>query len=345
MKPIRHLLPVLPLFIAAAIAQPAFAQPEKQVIRKNERRAPEAEREVIRERKVMRELGADREVEKEKVTFLGVETAPVGRTVAAQLGLDRDIGLVVTRVQKDSAAAETLKEHDILLKFEDQLLIDARQFSVLIRAKKPGDRVTLTLLRAGKEQKVTVTLGEREMPKIFGFREFDFGPGDGQGFRFFNGDSPAIARLRELPGLAREELGDVFRMLGDEKGNWFKSPRVHVLNRDMGSTILNLNEGNFVFSDDEGSVEVNANDGKRQLTVKDASGKVTYEGAINSDEDRKKLPPEVKERLGKIEGIDIDVEIGADFKQEGAAIEKPSKAKIGTKIPARVKPTANPRTL
>jgi serine protease Do len=338
MKSLRY---ILPLFLAAGVAQPLLAQQEKQVIRR-ERRAAESEKDVHRERKVIRELPGH-DGEKEKVTFLGVETAPVSRTVAAQLGLEPEIGLVVTRVQKDSAATDVLKEHDILMKFEDQLLIDSRQFSVLIRSKKPGDQVTLTLRRGGKEQKVTVKLGEREVPKMFGIRGLEFGP-DMHGFQFFNGDGPGMARLRELPGIAREELGDVFRMLGDEKGNWFKSPRVHVLRRgNQGSTILNLNEGNFVFSDDEGSVEVNAANGKRQLTVKDPSGKVTYQGSIASDEERKQLPPQVRERLNEIEGIDIDVRVGEDFKQEGAAIEKPNKAKISTKIPGSPKLSVSPR--
>src|SRR5207253_309301 len=62
----------------------------------------------------------DENVEKEKVTFLGVETAPVGNTLATQLGLAEDMGLVVVRVSKDSPSSNVLKEHDILLKFEDQ---------------------------------------------------------------------------------------------------------------------------------------------------------------------------------------------------------------------------------
>lgn len=335
---LRYTLPLLALSLAA----PSFAQDKDVRIRKAEREESKSAT-VDKESKFVRERRKDmpgQPMEKEKVTFLGVETSPVGRTVAAQLGLERDIGLVVNRVQDDTPAAEALREHDILTKFDDQILIDARQLSVLIRSRKPGDQVTLTVLRGGKETKVTVKLGEREVPKPFGFRG-DFGP---EGFQFFNSDGPAIARLRELPGLAREELGDVFRMLGEEKNTWFNSPRVHVLRRNQGSTILNLAEGNFVFSDDDGSVEVNASNGKRQLTVKDASGKVTYEGPINSDEERKKLPKDVVERLNKIERIDIGFIPGEDFEQEGAAIEKPTKSKIGIRMPARVKPGASPRS-
>ena len=44
-----------------------------------------------------------REIEKEVVTFLGVETAPVSPTLSSQLGLPRDAGLVVVGIVAESA--------------------------------------------------------------------------------------------------------------------------------------------------------------------------------------------------------------------------------------------------
>ncbi|MBA4138256.1 MAG: hypothetical protein C0518_13150 [Opitutus sp.] len=275
------------------------------------------------------------EGEKEKVTYLGVGTGPVPRALAAHLGLDRDYGLVVNSIAEKSPAAGQLQENDVLKKFEDQLLVDSRQLSVLVRARKPGDEVKLTLVRAGKEQVVTVKLGERELPRVFGFNVSDFG-GDGQGFRFFNGEGgPTIERLRELPGLARDELNDVLRIIGRERGTWFDGPRVHVFNRKLkdGSTILNMAEGNFAFSDDEGAIEINANNGERQLTVKDAQGKILFQGPINTDEQREKLPPEVKERLKKLDTLTIDFEADESLQQEGATVKPADKIKTSRELP------------
>ena len=101
----------------------------------------------------------DDRMEKEKVTYLGVETAPVPRTVSTQLGLARDTGLVVTNVLEKSPAADVLKEDDILTKLDDQILVDTHQLGVLVRARKEGDEVKLTLLRGGKETTVKAKLG------------------------------------------------------------------------------------------------------------------------------------------------------------------------------------------
>lgn len=286
----------------------------------------------------------DKSAAKETVTYLGVETARVGRTLARQFGLGRDMGLVVTRIAENSPAAAVLKEDDILTKLDDQLLVDSRQLSILIRGKKEGDEVSLTIIRDGKQTSVKAKLGQHEVVRLAGM---EFGPD--ANIHFFQGrDLPDLARLRELPGMLREDVDSALRLLGREHGNWFGSPRVHVFNRpgDKGATVLDLAQGNFVYSDDEGSVEINAKDGQRELTVKGAKGDVTFKGPINNDDDRKKLPPEVVARLNKIEKIDVGFEPGEDFEQEGAAIEPPAKTKIDRRIERRGQDSARPlRTL
>jgi serine protease Do len=96
--------------------------------------APDRERRMFGPRE-----GERREaVEMETVAFLGVETGPVSPTLGAQLGLARGTGLVVNHVLAKSPAAGALREHDILLQLDDQILIETRQLSVLIRLRKEG---------------------------------------------------------------------------------------------------------------------------------------------------------------------------------------------------------------
>lgn len=282
----------------------------------------------------------DKPAAKETVTYLGVETARVGRTLARQLGLGRDMGLVVTRIAENSPAAAVLKEDDILTKLDDQLLVDSRQLSILIRGKKEGDEISLTLIRDGKQTSVKAKLGQHEIVRLAGL---EFGP-DTNIHLFHGRDLPDLARLRELPGMLREDVDSALRLLGREHGNWFGSPRVQVFNRPggKGATVLDLAQGNFVYSDDEGSVEVNAKDGQRELTVKNAKGDVTFKGPINDADDRKKLPPEVVARLNKIEKIDVGFEPGEDFEQEGAAVEPPAKTKISRRIERSRQDPAHP---
>ena len=92
--------------------------------------------------------------------FLGVTTTRVTGTLRSQLKLKA--GLVVDTVEpKSSAETAGLQVHDIVEKFDDQWLINPAQFIGLIRMYKPGETVTLTLLRQGERKKITAKLEER----------------------------------------------------------------------------------------------------------------------------------------------------------------------------------------
>src|SRR4051812_29811346 len=100
-------------FVLSAVALTGLAPTiwaQKEItIRRLDKDGPHGGRPAVRE---------DEQIEKEKVTFLGVETAPVSRTLAAQIGIGRDTGLVVVRVSEKSPAADVLKEDDVLTKLD-----------------------------------------------------------------------------------------------------------------------------------------------------------------------------------------------------------------------------------
>ena len=99
----------------------------------------------------------------EKVTWLGVATATVSDDLRAQLPINPGEGLSVTHVAPESPAAKAgIVEHDILLRFDDQILMQPDQLRALVKAHKPGDSVKLTYLRKGEQKDASVTLVEHE---------------------------------------------------------------------------------------------------------------------------------------------------------------------------------------
>lgn len=242
----------------------------------------------------------------EPQAFLGVETVRATSTLREQLGLARGIGLVVQRVVKETAAAEVLQKHDILTKFEDQLLVSADQLGVLVRSKDPGTEVMLTFLRGGEEQTAAVKLGERPANRT---RFFEFrGDGDNVFFGDLSGDAAKLhEKLKDVHGdISKEDvkhlLGSV-HFTGDVEAD--VDHEVRWVTKGDGPVVrmLNVNRGNVVFSDDAGLVElVSTGDGKH-LKVKDAAGDVVFDGPIDTEEQRAKLSEAVKSRLKKVESI------------------------------------------
>lgn len=113
-----------------------------------------------------------RQIESVKVSgkierpILGIRYIPVTKEFAARNNLKTDKGALVyggndLAVLPDSPAAKAgVKSGDIILKIENDELDKSHSITGLLQKYSPGDKVTLTILRDGKEQKIEVTLGK-----------------------------------------------------------------------------------------------------------------------------------------------------------------------------------------
>jgi hypothetical protein len=272
-------------------------------------------------RRVMGQMDSNsrEKVEKETVAFLGVSTAPVSATIRAQLGLPRGTGLAVNHIVPKSAAVGVLEPHDILLKMDDQILIEVRQLSVLIRNHKVGDEVVLTYLRGGQKATAKVKLGKTEETKTaeFGYTTVPFGAAGAGGSRFelfAPSPDPDRAHVDHLLGLIqRAPKGEPFRIQIDRNaGPGFRAMAV------------NTGNSNLVFSDDQGSLELTTSDGAKTLVAKTADGKELFSGPVSSAEERAKLPAGVRERLEQLEGMhDVTFRTDGDFKGTESRVVRP----------------------
>lgn len=228
----------------------------------------------------------------EKVTFLGVETRPMDPALATQLSLPADFGLVVTTVVPGSPASGVLKEYDILLKLQDQRLVDSRQLAALIRARKPGDSVGLTLVRKGREQTVQVKLGQHELPRMLE----QFGENGPMIRARFGG--PMMMTAHQFP---RPEAYQMFSLLRGDRD----PAHTRIIVRREGfspkAAVMDLGHSTIVYHDDQGTLELTMDNGRKQLVAKDKSGKILFSGPIDTEKERKAVPREVMARLQLIE--------------------------------------------
>jgi hypothetical protein len=104
----------------------------------------------------------------EKGTYLGALICPVPEVLYDQLpDLPRNQGVMVTHVLPESPAADAgLRRHDVLLEYNDDKIRDCEHFARLIRADRPGRKVRLGLLRAGRKETAETTLALGPVLKI-----------------------------------------------------------------------------------------------------------------------------------------------------------------------------------
>jgi hypothetical protein len=258
---------------------------------------------------------------------------PVNSTLTAQLNLPRDVGLVVRLVVPDSPAAGALKVDDVLLRLDDQHLIESRQFAVLVRNKKEGDEVTLTYLRGGRQAIAKVKLTRREVPKLNAFFEERLPMG-------------AVTVLQQAPGGAmkweaarpEESRAQVDRLLSLMQPGAGSDPvrmRIEPAGRfGFRAVGVDMANSNMVYSDDQGALEIATKDGKKHLVAKDAKGAEVFSGPISTPEERNALPAEVRQRLEKVEGMhDITFRTEGSFSAPELKVLPPAARGIGMPLP------------
>jgi S1-C subfamily serine protease len=92
----------------------------------------------------------------EKTGFIGVQ---IKADPAAK-------GLLVTGVTGESPAEKGgLKADDVITKIDGKEVGEVPTFVKAIKDHKPGDKITLTVLRDGKEKDVKITVGEAPADK------------------------------------------------------------------------------------------------------------------------------------------------------------------------------------
>lgn len=238
--------------------------------------------------------------------YLGVATRAASEVVASQLKL-RNGGLVVQYVDRESPAGQVLQRYDVLLKLNDQMLFEPGQLARLVGGMRAGEEVALTVMREAVEQEVRAVLGERpeRRSRLRGGRRQQRTDDDEhrglpagleQLFRggalenlidgALNGDDGNVAVTIE-----RGDVPMVLRGLDNLSGVRIRTTT------DVGGIRTHHRV------DGEGNrVVIREQDGDRRMTVHNPDGEVLFEGAVNSDEERVKVPEAFRPALDEFVG-------------------------------------------
>ncbi|EIC23504.1 Do family serine endopeptidase [Thiorhodovibrio frisius] len=93
--------------------------------------------------------------------WLGVQIQPVTDEVASSLGLSERQGVLVTEVLPEGpAAAAGLRDGDIILRVDGQVMQDYRDLTRLIASLDAGSQVQIALIRGGQGLTLPVTIGQ-----------------------------------------------------------------------------------------------------------------------------------------------------------------------------------------
>lgn len=196
-------------------------------------------------------------------TWLGILPETPDPALVKHLHLPKGHGLLVQEVAAGSPAeAAGLKEMDVLVKMDDQWLINADQFSTLVLARKDGEKCRLNLRRDGAEQIIEVTFGQRQM--------------------------------RQDASLLTQPLKNLDSSAGMPSLRGLPPPR-HAMNvlQKEGAAMIEVTNG-------DQRVQVSGENGQQEVKVFAKDGQEIYAGPWNTEADKAKAPEKARELLGNI---------------------------------------------
>ncbi len=93
--------------------------------------------------------------------YMGISFQPINPDIASRYNLPTKWGAYVTKVESGSPADKAgLKENDIITKVGDNTIDETHSYVNSLFKYKPGDTISLTVMRDGKETQLQITLGE-----------------------------------------------------------------------------------------------------------------------------------------------------------------------------------------
>jgi serine protease Do len=93
--------------------------------------------------------------------YIGINYQPIDPNIAARYNLPAQWGVYITDVANNSPASDAgLQQGDIITKVGDIALDETHSYVNTLFTFKPGDQITLNVMRNGKDTQVQITLGE-----------------------------------------------------------------------------------------------------------------------------------------------------------------------------------------
>ena len=100
--------------------------------------------------------------------LLGIRIQDLTAELAESFGLDKETrGVLIPSVSEDSSADKAgIQQDDIIVEFEGKPVEKAKDLMNRVAGLKPGTKVSIVVLRDGKQKNIIAELGERESSKV-----------------------------------------------------------------------------------------------------------------------------------------------------------------------------------
>lgn len=137
--------------------------------------------------------------------YLGVGIQPIDEDIAGALGIDRNVGELISRVEPNGPAAKAgIRQGDVVVRVNNQAVTPDTTLSFLVANVRPGTRIPIELIRDGRRVTVQATTDTRPSEEDIAGFQMDEGPDQMQPDAPVQQGAPAGLAVQPLtPAIAR----------------------------------------------------------------------------------------------------------------------------------------------
>lgn len=264
------------------------------------------------------------------VAYLGLDTKRLDRDTAKLLGVTPGLGLMASEVLAQSPAnAAGLQANDVILKLDDQLLVNPEQLAALVQSREAGETVTLHVMREGEPMTLKAKLGSTTAPPAhddghgevppadpFAGGRFDPGVDIGLGLRLIGPQPMPDLRVdREqllVPDDVRNQIEQMRQRMQQQMQErqalieqMMRQMKMQIENGPMQKLDLGVAQpgihSTIAWSDGEHTLRLKTDgQGGRWLTVMTAGGKVLFDGEAPEGGKIDGLPEDVQRKIDQM---------------------------------------------
>lgn len=201
---------------------------------------------------------------------LGLKLTRASTVLRQQLALTRGAGLVVEEIAPGSRADKAgLRQHDVLVMLDDQLLVLPDQLTALLESADPDTALGCTVLRGGR--KITVSLGRTTAPLAT------------EGLKLRPAAS-AVALVQATS--APPDVGGPGDTVPSRPARGFAQPSPETLLRQDSDCQIRVTRGD-----------------ETRVVVTDPQGRVLFNDTIDTPEHRSRMPMSIRGRVEAMERV------------------------------------------
>jgi hypothetical protein len=223
--------------------------------------------------------------------WAGLTTARAPAVLRQQLSLEHGAGLIVEEVSPGSAAEKAgLKQHDVLVSLDEQLLVLPEQLVTLLEEWGDDAPLECRVVRGGKSTKVFLRprrplSAERKLAADTNQREASKAKSSGK----LKPAASVMALLSRPPAVPASSAPVAAPAASSQSSSML-----------LNGTVVQLEDGSLLQRDADYSIKLSTGP-DATLVVKDARGRIVFNGPIATPEQRSFVPTGA---IARVEGLE-----------------------------------------